>query len=176
LIPVIVLVFFGYPDKPTLPAAIFCAAALTDMVDGLIAKKFNMVSDIGKVLDPLADKLFFNTILLCFVIKTGNIILAVLLAISVTKELYMIICGTLLYKRKLIFASKFIGKAATFVLNCGLLFYFFAANATVKTIAETLLLVGLGLSLAAAIYYTVTIYKQTGGKLPPKEKHSEPEV
>ena len=72
LIPVIIVVFFSFPDKPLLPAAIFCAAAATDLIDGLIAKKFNMVSDIGKVLDPLADGCF-STPFAVLRDKDGNI-------------------------------------------------------------------------------------------------------
>lgn len=58
LIPLLVFVFFEYYEqKPFLPAVIFAVAAITDLFDGFIAKRFNMISDAGKVLDPLADKL-----------------------------------------------------------------------------------------------------------------------
>lgn len=176
LIPLLVYVFFNYYDElPYLPALIYAASAFTDLLDGFIAKNFNMVSDVGKVLDPLADKLFINTMLLCFVIKGGGLIVTLLLIINVIKELYMVFCGILLYRRKFVVSSKFIGKAAAFVLNVGLLVYFFIpyAQQTLTIIAESLLVLGLLLSLAAAVFYTVTVYRQTGGRLPPKEKKEE---
>lgn len=175
LIPLLVFVFFKYyDDMPYLPAIIYAAAAFTDLLDGFIAKKFNMVSDAGKVLDPIADKLFLNTMLLCFVIKGVSLIVTILLIINVIKELYLVFCGMLLYRRKFIVSSKFIGKAAAFVLNIGLIIYFFVPYGKIfLTLAESLLIMGLVLSLSAAVYYTVTVYKQTGGHLPPKEKKGE---
>lgn len=172
LIPLLVYLFFTcYDSKPCIPAAVYIFAALTDLLDGFIAKRYNMVSDYGKVLDPLADKLFLNTMLLCFYIKQESLILTLLLIINAAKELYMITAGTLLYKRKFIMSSKFIGKAAAFVFNVGIMVYFFIPYAGVlKTVAEIILLIGLILSLSAAVYYTVTVYRQTGGKLPPKNK------
>jgi cardiolipin synthase len=170
LIPLLVFVFFEYYEqKPFLPAVIFAVAAITDLFDGFIAKRFNMISDAGKVLDPLADKLFLNTMLLCFVIKAGGLIITLLLIINVVKEIYLITAGTLLYKRKFILSSKFIGKAATFVLNLGIIFYFFVPYLKeLQIVAESLFVLGLVLSLSSAVYYTVTVYKQTGGRLPPK--------
>lgn len=170
LIPLLVFVFFEYYEqKPFLPAVIFAVAAITDLFDGFIAKRFNMISDAGKVLDPLADKLFLNTMPLCFVIKAGGLIITLLLIINVVKEIYLITAGTLLYKRKFILSSKFIGKAATFVLNLGIIFYFFVPYLKeLQIVAESLFVLGLVLSLSSAVYYTVTVYKQTGGRLPPK--------
>jgi len=175
LIPVLVYVFFNYYNsKPFLPAVIFAAAAFTDLLDGLIAKRFNMISDIGKVLDPLADKLFLNTMLFCFVLNGASLIVTILLIINVVKELYLITAGTLLYRRKFILSSKFIGKAATFVLNMGIIVYFFIPYiAVLADISEILFLCGLILSLSAAVFYTITVYKQTGGHLPPKKGKGE---
>lgn len=178
LIPVLVYVFFNiYNEKPYLPAIICAVAALTDLLDGFIAKKFNMTSDVGKVLDPLADKLFLNTMLLCFVIKGAGLIVTILLIVNVIKELYLIIAGTLLYKRKFIMQSKFIGKAATFVLDVGVIIYFFIPYINIlKDITEILFLIGLILSISSAVYYTITVYKKIGGKLPPKQKKEEKNV
>lgn len=69
LIPVFVLFFFltGIPYNYTISAAIFALAALTDFADGHIARKYHMVSNMGKFLDPIADKALVSTalILLC---------------------------------------------------------------------------------------------------------------
>lgn len=172
LIPFLVILFFNYyTEKPYISAIIYIAAAGTDLLDGIIARRYNMMSDAGKVLDPLADKLFLNIMLLCFVIKGAGIIITSLLIINVIKEIYMVVAGMLLYKRKYIMSSKFIGKAAAFVFNVGIIIYFFIPYAAVlKTVSEIILLTGLALSLTAGIYYTVIVYRQTGGHLPPKNK------
>lgn len=69
LIPVFVVFFFltNVPYNYIISAAIFAIAALTDFADGHIARKYHMVSNMGKFLDPIADKVLVSTalILLC---------------------------------------------------------------------------------------------------------------
>lgn len=65
LVPVFAVVFLlGGRDNFTtrlIADIIFCAASFTDMLDGKIARKYNLITDYGKFMDPLADKLLVCT-------------------------------------------------------------------------------------------------------------------
>ena len=69
LVPVFAVVFLaGGADNDLtriISCIIFCAASLTDMLDGKIARKYNLITDYGKFMDPLADKLLVCTAMIC---------------------------------------------------------------------------------------------------------------
>ena len=57
LVPVFILVFLFEGDQKTIAAIVFIIASITDVLDGYIARKYNMSTKTGQLLDPLADKL-----------------------------------------------------------------------------------------------------------------------
>jgi cardiolipin synthase len=91
-------------------------AALTDVFDGKIARKFNMVSNLGKILDPIADKLSQIAIVIILLVKFWDGPLKYILFLFIFKELLMIIgAGILMSKGMRPVAAEVWGKLATVV-------------------------------------------------------------
>ena len=100
--------------------AFLLLSGLSDMVDGYIARHFNMVSTLGKILDPIADKLTMVVVVVCLSIIHHPI--RMVLAVLIVKEGLMLIGTFLLYKRgKRPCASKIWGKLATVLLYIAVL-------------------------------------------------------
>ena len=91
-------------------------AALTDVFDGKIARKFNMVSNLGKILDPIADKLSQIAIVIILLVKFWDGLLKYILFLFIFKELLMVIgAGILMAKGMRPVAAEVWGKLATVV-------------------------------------------------------------
>lgn len=95
--------------------SILALSGLTDVLDGILARNFNMISELGKILDPIADKLTIAAVIACLAIT--HTMLIPLLAVLVLKELLMLI-GSLVLVRKGERPSeaKWFGKLSTVVL------------------------------------------------------------
>ena len=61
------VLYWGFPGANYVALAIFVVASVTDLLDGKIARKYNMVTDFGKFADPLADKMLVTAAMLWFV-------------------------------------------------------------------------------------------------------------
>lgn len=109
LIPLIMKYLF---QDQYLAAFIFITlSGLTDVLDGFIARKFNFITNFGKLIDPLADKLTQILTLVTLAIK--DIIPFWFLVIVISKELILIIGASFLYGKELVVSSKWYGKLAT---------------------------------------------------------------
>jgi CDP-diacylglycerol--glycerol-3-phosphate 3-phosphatidyltransferase len=95
----------------------YVVAFCTDLLDGYLARRNNWVTNLGKVLDPLADKLMLLAAMYCFY-TAGWIPLWVLLVV-LAKELIMIVGGFLLFRKKVVVYSDWFGKSATAFFNAG---------------------------------------------------------
>ena len=94
---------------------VFTVSALTDIADGIIARKFNMISDLGKILDPVADKVTQGILIICLMTRYKMIIL--LLVLFCVKEMVMIIVGSAVIKeRNIVSSAKWHGKINTVLL------------------------------------------------------------
>ncbi|SCY69594.1 CDP-diacylglycerol--glycerol-3-phosphate 3-phosphatidyltransferase [Alkaliphilus peptidifermentans] len=114
LIPIFIIMFFSTSSNAIVYSIlIFILAGVTDMLDGYIARKYNLVTKWGQAMDPLADKLMQLTVLICFTIKRFLPIWVIV--IVGIKELLMVSGGLFLYtqKGKIVIAANQYGKMAT---------------------------------------------------------------
>ena len=97
LIPVII--FFAIKDNYVATIIVLTVSGITDILDGYIARKFNFITDFGKLMDPLADKATQVTLLAVLAIQ--KIIPFWIIAIVLLKEFCMIAGASFLYGKEL---------------------------------------------------------------------------
>lgn len=152
LIPVIVWLY-GMKHNFMWAGYILILSGVTDMVDGYIARQFHMVSNLGKILDPIADKLTQGVMLLCLVLRFPLMIVPFILLIA--KEIYMSVSGILIIQRTgIVCGAEWHGKAATCLLYGMMILHVFWFEITpvvssLSIIACTLM-IGISLGLYGA--------------------------
>lgn len=114
LIPVFAVLFIK--DYVLAAVIVMAVAAFTDLLDGKIARKFNQVSELGKILDPIADKMSQMAIVIILMIKYSDSALKYLLAFFIAKEVLMLVAGSIMLStgKRPVAAEKW-GKMATMV-------------------------------------------------------------
>ena len=116
LVPVFIFVYFNDDSELKLAAVVvYAVAAISDFFDGYIARRFQASSNLGKILDPLGDKLMTFSVMLCITID-GLIPVAPIIVVGV-KEVLMAVGGFVLHKvaKVEILPSNIIGKTSTVV-------------------------------------------------------------
>ena len=145
LIPVILWLYIG-AENNAWAIAVIILSGLTDVVDGFIARKFHMISDFGKILDPIADKLTQGALILCLTVTYDW--MKWLIILFALKECAMLIMGYLaIRKEDSVNSSQWHGKLNTVVLYgtmCLLILFptipLSLANALIATCALTILM------------------------------------
>ena len=162
LIPVFAVLFFRGHKMAAL--AVFCAASLTDMLDGYLARKLNQITDFGKLFDPLADKLMVLTAMVCQTFWGPLPLVAVI--IVATKELVMVLGGVFMLSRDVVVYSNYFGKAAQvgFIASLILSFFhdrFLEGNVVLGGMTPDILLlwITVALSITAMVIYAAGAIK-----------------
>ncbi len=122
LIPVYVVIYLNAEEAKEyyLSAAILAVSCLTDLIDGQIARRFNMMTTLGKFLDPVADKATQFTLIVCLAIRYP--VLWYLTAFFVIKESFQLIAGAIKWRNgKILNRALLSGKICTTVLFTSLI-------------------------------------------------------
>lgn len=130
--------------------SIFLLAGATDLLDGYIARKYNLITQIGTLMDPLADKLMIITVLVCFALKAY--IPFWIAAIVIIKEAAMILGSIHLYysKHNIVIPANHFGKAATAAFYLAVILISIGGNGIAGRMA---VYAALGLTVAALFSY-----------------------
>ena len=110
LVFVFVIVLFVW-DSPVWAIIVFLTAGATDVVDGYLARKYNWITNLGKILDPVADKLMQCTVLVCFCIK-GLIPVWFVIPYFVKEVVTLLMGWIVIRRRSVVVVSKWYGKTA----------------------------------------------------------------
>ena len=122
LIPVYVSIYLNARDSTDyyLAAGILAVSCLTDLIDGKIARHFDMITSLGKLLDPVADKATQFTLIMCLTVKYR--ILWCLVALFVLKEGFQLIAGGIRLRKKVMLKGALLsGKICTTILFLSLI-------------------------------------------------------
>lgn len=133
-------------------ALLVVISGLTDALDGQIARRFHMVTPLGKALDPIADKLTQGALAVCLMTKYPLMI--VLFALFLIKEGFMGITGLLFLRRGEVYGALWFGKICTVVLYAVMILLIFFPAIPLDA-ANTLILISIGFMLYSLIRYAI---------------------
>lgn len=131
--------------------ALFILSALTDVLDGWLARKRNEISDLGKILDPLADKVYVGVVVVVMLMQEMLPLWFVLVVLG--RDLLILVGGILFERRTgVVLPSNYPGKIAVLVLSATLLAIVAGASTVVTTTmgASALLLLAISFTLYLA--------------------------
>lgn len=112
IVIIIPFVIYFLNEKYLLAALMLVISGISDMFDGIIARKLNQITKLGKILDPVADKLTLTAVVVCMGIEFSEIVPLVI--ILILKDVSMLIAGSFLLKKGIEPpAAKWYGKLST---------------------------------------------------------------
>ncbi len=163
LVPVYIAVFLsGGARAYSVAVFIFLFAGFTDILDGMIARKYHLITRLGRILDPLADKLMILSALTCASVR--NMLPWWITVIYFVKEIIQVVSGAVFFRRlKDVPSSNIIGKMATitFYIAIAVLILFDSVPYPLKI---SLFLLALLFGLTAFATYYLSAVKIAAGK------------
>ncbi len=151
MIPCFLISFRAEGECKLMSAAIFILASITDVLDGYIARKYNMTTKWGQLMDPLADKLMQISAIVSMVI--AGIIPMWFIIVAAIKEGLMIVGSLFLAVKKTYVQANIFGKLNTVVLFIALCIFLVCPSIN-RAVETVILCASITLSIFAMITYT----------------------
>lgn len=150
----LVPMFVGfYANGRVLPAmGVLLLSAASDVLDGAIARRFHMETELGKVLDPLADKLIQGAMMLCAAVRFPTVWL--LLGLHVLREIVLSLLGLhVLRVTGRVYSAKWYGKLCTVLIYTAMIGLLAFPEALRSVADAVLLLCAVGIALCLCLYF-----------------------
>jgi CDP-diacylglycerol--glycerol-3-phosphate 3-phosphatidyltransferase len=152
------------PDGYLLAFILFFLAGITDYFDGYLARKYNSVSQLGEILDPIADKILILFVLFGLAINLSSYLIGFIGALIITREIWVGALRDLNARNEKSDATKvtFLAKIKTTVQLFTISIYLFGLainNMLIIVIADILLFISLFITLYTGIIYTLNTFK-----------------
>ena len=144
---------------------LFFLASISDYWDGFLARKYNLTSEIGEILDPIADKILLVFLLISISIVTNSLYVSFISCILICREFWVAALRDLNSRKGNVAATKvtFIAKFKTttqFAAIFIFLYSFYSQNALAEFVAYFVLLLSLILSIQSGLNYTINSLKK----------------
>ena len=164
LLAAIIFVLLVSPDGYFLALVLFFLAGVTDYFDGYLARKYNAVSQLGEILDPIADKILILFVLFGLAINLSSYLIGFIGAIIITREIWVGALRDLNSRNGKSDATKvtFLAKIKTSVQLSTLSVYLFGLtinNMLIIIIADIFLFISLFITLYTGYIYTLNTFK-----------------
>ncbi|WP_028575246.1 CDP-diacylglycerol--glycerol-3-phosphate 3-phosphatidyltransferase [Desulfonatronovibrio hydrogenovorans] len=161
-IPLIVVLLY-FPGKLTsaLAMLVFIAASLTDLVDGMVARKYNMVTNMGKFLDPLADKLLITSVMIMLV--ANGWLQAWIAIVIIGREITVTGLRAIAADQNIVIAADSYGKLKTIfqvVALCPLILHYPWWGFDPNLMGQILIHIALVLAVFSGVNYLRRFYSQ----------------
>ena len=152
--------------------AVYVVASLTDLADGCIARKYHQITNFGKLMDPVADKVMVLSVMLSMVLPVGGrepVLPWAPFFILLSKEVLMILGGAYMLKKGVVVYAMKIGKIAQLIMVLSLIASFFHEQWAAWGFPLHLILLwtAVALTLCALVFYARQCMKQLKEKEEP---------
>ena len=153
------------PDSYLWALILFFLAGITDYLDGYLARKYNSVSQLGEILDPIADKILILFVLFGLAINMSSYLIGFIGAIIITREIWVGALRDLNARNEKIDATKvtFLAKIKTSLQLFTIFIYLFGLafnNMLIVIVADIFLFISLFITLYTGLIYSFNTFKQ----------------
>ena len=160
ILAVVIFILLSLPDKYFYALTLFIFAGISDYFDGYLARKYSMTSDIGEILDPIADKILISFVLISLALNLSSFVLSFSAAIIISREIWISGLRDLNSRKNNIDATKvtFLAKIKTTIQLFTIFMYLVALTFEVMiliVISDILIVIAMLITVYTGYIYTI---------------------